>query len=167
MSAGARGAGSRLGAGSPLCSPMRGQSSGGGDGAPAPVPSERAQSTSGHLGFCCCPSFIRPLSQWRGSSPPPAGTPVAREWMGGEGRVSRSSAGAPGPRQSGEGWIGTRFAGSPLWKSPWGSSSWGRGAGAVGLWSQSKPVMEAGAGRACQARKRVCRFSGACECRSG
>lgn len=140
-------------AGSPRRSPTRGQSSGGGggDGVPAPVPSERARNTNVHLGFCCRPGFTRPLSQRRGSSPIPAGTPVTQERMGGEGRVSRSGAGAPGPRQSREGWIGTRFAGSPLWKCPRGSSPWGRGAGAVGLRSWSKAVVEAGACRARQA----------------
>lgn len=70
----------------------------------------RPSSTDVHLAFrCCFPGVIRPGSRQRGSSPLPA--PGARERMGGEGRVSRSGAGAPARRIA-------------PWKSPRGVEEW-------------------------------------------
>lgn len=65
------------------------------------------------------PRFYPPLVLAEGH---PAGTRLVQEWMGGEGWVSRSSASVSGARQSREGWNRTHCSGSPLHKTPRGSS---------------------------------------------
>lgn len=65
------------------------------------------------------PRFSPPLVLAEGH---PAGTRLVQEQMGGEGWVSWSGASVSGARQSGEGWNRTHCSGSPLHKTPRGSS---------------------------------------------
>ena len=87
------------------------------------MPSERAQNTSVYPGFCCCPSFIRPVSRRRSSSPLPAGVSEERDGC-------PSTVPVPGSQAEQGGLDRALRRRVTPWKSPRGPSPWGGGAGA-------------------------------------